>query len=189
MILIGKLTASPQWFNSSYSSTPFIFSGDTSHDEIDIELLGGDPSHWQSNIFAPSPHDDEPLYGVFGFIDDFSSEPGSESDISSFHRYSIDWRPDIISWSVDDRVVRTLRKGMFNEQAHLRTSHAHRMFSIDATRRNNTLHFPTHPLRVQLGIWDASSPAGTAAWAHGPVDWTHAPARSSAIVRSVRVEC
>lgn len=44
-------------------------------------------------------------------------------------------------------------------------------------------------MRLQMGIWDASYPAGTAKWAGGPVDWSSAPERITAIVKSVTVEC
>ncbi|KAJ6610234.1 glycoside hydrolase family 16 protein [Mycena sp. CBHHK59/15] len=43
--------------------------------------------------------------------------------------------------------------------------------------------------RTNLGIWDASAAAGTAEWARGPVDWTHAPDKITAVIRSVTVEC
>jgi hypothetical protein len=51
------------------------------------------------------------------------------------------------------------------------------------------LHYPLYPTRLQLGIWDASSPSGTSAWAKGPIDWEKAPEVISAIVKSVTVEC
>jgi beta-glucanase (GH16 family) len=76
------------------------------HDEIDIELLGGDPSHWQSNIFTTSPKDQQPLWGVFGQIEDFPKKPS----IGSLHNYTIDWSSERINWVVDGSIVRTLRK-------------------------------------------------------------------------------
>lgn len=54
---------------------------------------------------------------------------------------------------------------------------------------NGTSHFPTHASRIQLGIWDASSPEGTSEWAKGPINWQNAPATMTAIVKSVLVEC
>jgi len=60
---------------------------------------------------------------------------------------------------------------------------------VDQTQKNGALHFPSHPTRIQLGIWDASSPAGTAEWAKGPIDWSTAPARMTAYFKSVTVEC
>lgn len=57
------------------------------------------------------------------------------------------------------------------------------------TKINGTLHYPSHAARVQLGIWDASNPAGTSEWAKGPIDWDSAPHKMSATFRSVSVEC
>ena len=55
--------------------------------------------------------------------------------------------------------------------------------------KNGELHFPSHAARIQLGIWDASTPIGTAAWAKGPIDWEKAPEKIIAAVRDVKVEC
>ena len=55
--------------------------------------------------------------------------------------------------------------------------------------KNGELHFPSHAARIQLGIWDASTPFGTAAWAKGPIDWEKAPEKIIAVVRDVKVEC
>lgn len=76
-------------------------------DEIDIELVGGDPKAWQTNVFAPAPQDQEPLWGVFGTVEDLLHP----STIDQFHKYTIDWNADRIIWSVDGTAVRTLKKG------------------------------------------------------------------------------
>ncbi|TFK52070.1 concanavalin A-like lectin/glucanase [Heliocybe sulcata] len=133
-------------------------------DEMDIELLGSDPSHFQSNIFAPKPKDRGPLYGVFSSVDDIPT-----GTTKTVHSYSIDWNADRIIWSVDDKAVRTLRK--------------------DETMYHGVQHFPSHATRIQLGIWDASNPAGTAAWAHGPIDWKNVPRTMEATVKSIKLEC
>ena len=57
------------------------------------------------------------------------------------------------------------------------------------TEINGTMHYPSHAARVQLGIWDASNPAGTSEWARGPIDWKAAPKRISATFKSVTIEC
>ncbi|KAI0819579.1 concanavalin A-like lectin/glucanase [Trametes gibbosa] len=136
------------------------------HDEIDIELVGGDPKHWQTNVFAPTPHDDQPLYGAFGGIEDF---PHGSQNVTAVHSYTIDWNAERIQWSVDGSEVRTLRKA--------------------DTKKDGALHYPTHPTRLQLGIWDASAPAGTSEWARGPIDWDDAPERMRATFQSIQVEC
>lgn len=84
---------------------PILISADE-RDEIDIELLGGIPAQWQTNVFAPTPKDPDPHYGRFSSDEDV---PGRH--ISSFHTYSIDWDAVRIIWSVDGNPVRTLTKG------------------------------------------------------------------------------
>ncbi|KAI0085831.1 glycosyl hydrolases family 16-domain-containing protein [Irpex rosettiformis] len=128
------------------------------HDEIDIELLGGDTTHWQSNIFTTSPK-----------IRSLSGSLPKKTDIESTHTYTIDWNEDRIVWSVDESAVRTLRKS--------------------ETKINGSHHFPSHPARIQLGIWDASNPAGTAEWARGPIEWSKSPHKMAATFKSVTVEC
>lgn len=82
------------------------------HDEIDVELLGGDPSHWQTNIFVPTTKDKEPLWGVFSSIEDVPSNRSSEASIKDFHQYTIDWSADRIVWTVDGKITRTLMRGL-----------------------------------------------------------------------------
>jgi hypothetical protein len=60
--------------------------------------------------------------------------------------------------------------------------------NIGDTLIGKYLHFPGFPTRLQLGIWDASSPAGTCEWAKGPIDWSETGSMT-ALVKSVTVEC
>lgn len=55
--------------------------------------------------------------------------------------------------------------------------------------KNGGMHYPQHAAKIQLGIWDASNPLGTSQWAKGPIDWNKAPAKMTAVVKSVTVEC
>ncbi|KAJ7446246.1 glycoside hydrolase [Mycena galericulata] len=139
-----------------------ILIGNESDDEIDIEILGAEARHWQTNVFVTDPRDSGPEYDTF-------SSTEAVQDITEAHFYSIDVNSTRIAWSLDGRVVRTLGK--------------------DQCTRNGFSHFPSHPLRLQMGIWDASSPVGTAKWAGGPIDWSRAPDRITAVIKSVTVEC
>lgn len=64
---------------------------------------------------------------------------------------------------------------------------------IDETTINGALHYPSHPMRLQFGIWDASSPVGTSEWAGGPIKWNGKGGSHlgtiTAVVRSIEVEC
>lgn len=74
-------------------------------DEVDVELLGGDPAHWQTNVYAPSPRDKGPLWGVFGEIEDYPT-----GSVKQDHKYTVDWNAERIVWSVDGQAVRTVTK-------------------------------------------------------------------------------
>lgn len=161
-------------------------------DEIDIELLGGDPSHWQSNMFAPQPSETHPLYGVFGKRHMFPSISTTRRHrrgyIENFHTYTIEWSPTFIKWSVDGKLARSLNKGKYREFRFVywdrETNYG---WWIEDTMHNGLLHFPSYPSRIQLGIWDASGTKSTAHWAKGPVDWSKAPKQTRAILRRISV--
>ncbi|KAF8219128.1 hypothetical protein L208DRAFT_1427141 [Tricholoma matsutake] len=135
-------------------------------DEIDIELLGGDAKHWQTNIFVSSPKDDRPLYGVFSSVEPF---PSPASSTSQSHTYTIDWNKDRIQWSVDGTTYRTLKQ--------------------EDTWKDGVWRYPSRPARIQMGIWDASSASGTSEWARGPVNWQTGPPTIKAVFERVSVEC
>ena len=80
------------------------------------------------------------------------TNPGSQDD---FHTYSIDWTSDHITWSIDGQVLRTLTPQ-----------------TADANQ------YPQTPMQLKIGSWpggDPSEPAGTIAWAGGPIDYTKGP--------------
>ncbi|EKM50284.1 glycoside hydrolase family 16 protein [Phanerochaete carnosa HHB-10118-sp] len=181
-MLYGKVT-----FEVSAPAVPgvvtaaIMISDNADHDEIDVELLGGDPSHWQSNIFMTSPHDQEPLWGVFGEIEDYVEQ----GRVDETRRYTVDWDADRIVWSVDGVDMRTLHRCRCLVTSRMGCSHN---FIAD-TIINGTQHYPSHAARVQLGIWDASNPAGTSEWAQGPINWNSAPHKMSATFKSLTIEC
>ncbi|KAE9406256.1 concanavalin A-like lectin/glucanase [Gymnopus androsaceus JB14] len=141
--------------------------GDVCADEIDVEVVGKDPAQWQSNVFAPSKADPEPHFGHFSETHNFNQNPS----FRSLHKYSIEWNSEKINWYLDgqDTPARTLlRKNTY----------------IDGVE-----HFPTHPLRMQMGIWDGSGAHGTSSWSGGPIDWNSAPERIVMTLRSVTLDC
>ncbi|KAI1785812.1 glycoside hydrolase [Ganoderma leucocontextum] len=164
-VLYGKVT-----YNFSGPAVPGVITAAIliaqTRDEIDIELIGGRPTQWQTNIFAPAPSETKPLYKTFSSLQDY---PHGPKTVQGMHSYTIDWSPERIVWSVDGSEVRTLRAG--------------------ETEKNGTFHYPSHPSRLQFGIWDASAPAGTCEWARGPIDWESVPRRMSAVFEGIEVEC
>ncbi|KAK0189144.1 glycoside hydrolase family 16 protein [Armillaria mellea] len=139
--------------------TAFILVGSDSLDEIDVELLGGDPTHWSTNVFVFLPGETEPMYNKYSSIERV------EGSIAQKHTYFIDYNLDRIVWGIDGNVVRTLTK----EQAGER--------------------YPSHCLRIQCGIWDASEHEGTSEWARGPIDWSQQPEKISAYIHSMTLKC
>lgn len=126
-------------------STVVLLSDDL--DEIDWEAIGSDNRQIQSNIFSKG---DQTYHKLGGFhpVDDVSGK---------FHKYTIDWTPDRIEWSVDGTVQRTLTAG-------------------DAGAR-----FPTSPTQVKLGAWIAGyegNDPGTISWAGGLTDFSHGPVKA-----------
>ncbi|KAJ7334087.1 glycoside hydrolase family 16 protein [Mycena albidolilacea] len=140
-----------------------ILIGDTSNDEIDIEYICSEPHTWQTNVFVTDPREPEPEYGVFSTKENVDS-------ITVLHEYSIEVTSESISWSLDRNVVRRLLKS--------------------ECTRNGFSHYPSHSMRLQIGIWDASEHAGTAEWAGGPINWKKEPAdKVMATIKSINVEC
>lgn len=76
--------------------------------------------------------------------------------MANYHDYVIDWQPDQLTWSVDGKVLRTLKKDdTWNETA-------------------NRYSYPQSPSRVQLSLWPAglpTNPEGTINWAGGEISW------------------
>lgn len=97
--------------------------------------------------------------------------------VENEHTYTIDWQPDQITWSIDGKVGRTLRKAdTYN----------------DTTK---AYHYPQTPARVQMSLWPAglsTNGEGTIAWAGGLVDWNSPYMQNGyyyAMVKNVSVEC
>jgi hypothetical protein len=111
-------------------------------------------------------------------IDENGDSITGVSDVrQNWHTYEIDWQPDYINWSIDDKVVRTLqRKSTYN----------------DTTKQYN---YPQTPSRVQLSLWPGGLPSngeGTIEWAGGLVDWDSEYMTNGyyyAQVKDISVEC
>lgn len=95
----------------------------------------------------------------------------------NWHTYEIDWQPDYINWSIDDKVVRTLKR----DDTYNKTT--------------NQYKYPQTPSRVQLSLWPGglqSNGQGTIDWAGGLVDWDSDYMTNGyyyASVKDISVEC
>ncbi|KAI8334263.1 concanavalin A-like lectin/glucanase domain-containing protein [Chlamydoabsidia padenii] len=90
-----------------------------------------------------------------------------QSISDDYHVYTIDWSPKSIKWSVDGEVIREQTK--------------------EATVKEGEARYPTSPSQIQIGLWDGSDAAGTAAWAQGPIEWNEDTI--SAYIKDVTVTC
>lgn len=105
-----------------------------SGDEIDFEIVGGDSSHVQSNVFYRGFKD----LGVRG---------GTHSvDITQKHLYSVDWRHDFISWSIDGVTVRT----------YFRNSTSATLTSKQNPAQNQNRFFPDRAMKMQFALWSGT---------------------------------
>lgn len=83
--------------------TGFFLHRECPRQEIDIELPGDNPRHMLVNVYF-NPGDDGADMG-FGYRGSPYRVDLNFDTTEDYHLYSIDWRPDAIIWSVDQRIV------------------------------------------------------------------------------------
>ncbi|KAI0087408.1 concanavalin A-like lectin/glucanase domain-containing protein [Irpex rosettiformis] len=101
--------------------TAFITMSDIK-DEIDWEFPGADVTHGQSNLFWQGHIPDKTQGGTHNI---------SSDSFANYHDYTIDWQPDTLTWSIDNNVVRTLKRS-------------------DTIDDQGISHYPNTPSRIQL---------------------------------------
>jgi endo-1,3-1,4-beta-glycanase ExoK len=87
---------------SGLNSAMFTYSGrplTPVHDEIDFEILGRNPRMVQLNYFETGRGEHGQNVAV-----------GGVSSLN-FHTYAFEWRPEVIRWFIDGRLVRTASAG------------------------------------------------------------------------------
>ena len=111
-------------------------------------------------------------------IDDNELNVSVQDTFDTYHTYEIDWTPDQITWSVNNKPQRTKKR------------------SDTWNTTTNSYHFPQTPARIQLSIWpagQASNGQGTVDWAGGLVSWQAPDPKNAgyyyAMVNSVNVTC
>ncbi|KAI8896840.1 glycosyl hydrolases family 16-domain-containing protein, partial [Globomyces pollinis-pini] len=97
-------------------------------DEIDFEFLGQHPNIAETNVF----YRNFPEFGA-------RLQQLKVDDISKTHKYTIDWKPDVIDYAVDDVVLRSYR----------RDSPLANSPNINPGDR----FFPNRPQKIQFGLW------------------------------------
>jgi beta-glucanase (GH16 family) len=99
----GRFEAEIRVARGSGLVTGFFLHRDAPRQEIDIELAGSDPRTMLTNVyFNPG---DEGAAMAFGYRGaPWHIDLGFDA-AEDFHLYAIDWRPGLITWSVDGRIV------------------------------------------------------------------------------------
>lgn len=99
----GRFEAEIKVARGSGLVTGFFLHRDSPRQEIDIEIASDDPEHMLVNVYF-NPGDEGATLGYGYRGSPCRVELGFDATLD-FHRYTIDWRPDRIVWSVDGRVV------------------------------------------------------------------------------------
>jgi len=133
-----------------------------SGDELDWEIVGGDPSNAQSNVFYRGFKD----FGVRGGL--------HPVDFTEKHLYTIDWRRDRVTWLLDNRVVRT----------YLRNSTAANMSRAqDPTQAKR--FYPDRAMKIQFALWSDLNNT----WAGGRPEFPAGTNSASAVYDYVDIQC
>ncbi|KAK7685919.1 hypothetical protein QCA50_010728 [Cerrena zonata] len=163
----GKVTATLKTGRWNGVVTAFITMSDIK-DEIDWEFPGSATTEGQTNFF---------WQGVIPAQTDGTTEKGLDDTFSNYHDYTVDWQPDTLTFSIDNKVVRTIQRSDHIDSAGIS-------------------HFPSTPSRIQLSLWPAginTSAPGTIDWAGGMINWDDPDYTTAghfyALVKSVSVTC
>jgi len=161
-VYYGRMTANFKTGRWPGVVTAFITMGDNK-DEIDWEFPGAKVTEAQTNFY---------FEGIADYTNGETIKDVSDT-FSNYHNYTIDWKPETLTFEIDGKVVRTIQKS-------------------DLKGR-----FPSTPSRIQISIWPAgipSSPKGTVDWAGGMINWNDPDYKAAsnqffARFKSLTVEC
>lgn len=87
----GTVSSFFTYYNDSYLDAPKPWR------EIDIEILGNSPQHFQSNLITGTASDKQTSEDV---------HTNGTSLSEAFHTYTLDWTPDSVVWRLDGQTVR-----------------------------------------------------------------------------------
>jgi len=163
----GTITATLKTGRWAGVVTAFITMSDVK-DEIDWEFPGATTTQGQSNYF---------WQGVIPAKTNGGTHGGLSDTFSNYHDYTINWTPDTLTFSIDGKVVRTVKK-------------------TDTVNSTGIANYPSTPSRVQLSLWPAGitgTAQGTVDWAGGMINWNDPDYVSAghfyALVKSVSIKC
>ncbi|KAG5360898.1 putative glycosidase crf1 [Yarrowia sp. B02] len=141
-LMFGRVEAVIQAAPGQGIVSSFVLQSDDL-DEIDLEWLGGDNTQVQTNFFVKGNTDTYDR-GAFHPI---------ANPTGMFHTYVIEWTSELISWSINGQVIRTLAS-------------------------NDWHGFPQSPMNIRMGVWAGGDPTnnpGTIQWAGGETNYQGGP--------------
>lgn len=115
-------------------------NGEEPWNEIDIEILGKDPTKWQSNIITREGNPSIKKNTTSEVIHPFNYDATNE-----FHLYAIIWTPEYIAWEVDSVEVRRDTLGM----------------SRGANADGDQVKFMTEQQTLRFNLWASKTPSWT----------------------------
>lgn len=110
-------------------------------------------------------------------VDNNGDKSSTSNTVQNEHTYTIDWKPDSMSWEIDGDVVRTVYK------------------NDTWNSTDNKYHYPQTPARAQLSLWPAglsTNGEGTIEWSGGLINWDSPYMQNGyyyAVVKDISVEC
>ncbi|KAL8283606.1 hypothetical protein RQP46_005401 [Phenoliferia psychrophenolica] len=173
-ILYGSFSASIKTTGAVGVVTAFITMSGTK-DEIDWGACLSSPPpgrQWTASNMSEAQNN----YFWEGDVGSYnqSGRAIAKNRASAYHVYGVNWTPDLLEWTVDGTVTRTLTRA--------------------STLSGGLYKFPQTPSKIQFSVWPAgisSSAAGTISWAGGMIDWsgTGSLGYYAAYVQWLNVQC
>ncbi|KAJ3562075.1 hypothetical protein NP233_g9803 [Leucocoprinus birnbaumii] len=167
-VYYGTITATLKTGRWGGVVTAFITMSDIK-DEIDWEFPGDATTQAQSNYF---------WQGVIPSTTNGATHKGLTDTFSNYHDYTIDWQPDALTFLIDGKVQRTVKKSD----------------TIDPS--TGVANYPSTPSRIQLSLWPAGingTAPGTVTWAGGMINWADPDYKAAghfyATVKSIAIKC
>ncbi|KAL9103369.1 MAG: hypothetical protein Q9163_001581 [Psora crenata] len=142
---------------SGIVSSMILYSDDL--DEIDWEFRGSYDTIVQTNWFGR---------GIYGDYSHWTA-PTVSTAFTTFHTYTLDWSPTELVWSIDGVAVRTLKA------------------SDCRGGPGSAQQYPTAPMKVSLGLWDAGDPDHYNSWGGGKTPIPPPAGGYSMYVKSVKI--
>lgn len=130
----GTVSSMFLYYDNSYQN------GEEPWNEIDIEILGKDPTKWQSNIITREGNPSIKKNTSSEVIHPFNYDATNE-----FHLYAIIWTPEYIAWEVDSVEVRRDTLGM----------------SRGANADGDQVKFMTEQQTLRFNLWASKTPSWT----------------------------